>query len=203
MLASCDKQSAAPVQPQQHAKSEPLAQNGIAAGQPPAPVYHATPGLPGANEQGILLDKFKGQPLPVADFLGVNGKGITLDRFKGRPILLNLWATWCGPCVLEMPTLDRLAQQQADKLQVIVISQDIRGKEVVDPWWTEHKLTLLQPYTDPEDHMLAGLNNGDVGSGSLPTTVLFDKNGKEVWRMLGAMDWTSPRSAELLAEGMR
>jgi hypothetical protein len=51
--------------------------------------------------------------------------------------------------------------------------------------------------------MLAGLNNGDVGSGSLPTTVLFDKNGKEVWRMLGAMDWTSPRSAELLAEGMR
>jgi thiol-disulfide isomerase/thioredoxin len=146
---------------------------------------------------------YKGRPFPETDFLNLNGRGISLTRFKGRPVLLNLWATWCGPCVLEMPTLDRLAQQQAGRLEVVVVSQDLKGAAQVNPWWAAHKFRLLQPYTDPEDHMLAGLNGGDVGAGSLPTTVLFDKEGREVWRMLGAMDWTSPRAAELLAEGMK
>ena len=195
MLGSCDKQSAAPAQPQGEANAS------AAPKLESLPVSHT--GLPGPNEQGVLVDKFKGQPLPSADFLNLNGKGITLAKFKGRPILLNLWATWCGPCVLEMPTLDTLAQQQADKLQVIVISQDMRGRDIVGPWWAAHKPVLLQPYTDPENHMLSGLNGGDVGSGSLPTTVLYDKNGKEVWRMMGAMDWTSPRASELLSEGMK
>jgi len=195
LLAGCDKQSAAPAQPQQ--TQAPSASNGSAALPPSAE------GLPGPHEQGLLVEKYKGQPLPTADFLGLNGKGITLARFKGRPILLNLWATWCGPCVLEMPTLDKLAQAQADKLQVITVSQDLKGSAQVGPWWTEHKPVLLQPYTDPENHMLAGINGGDVGAGSLPTTVLYDKNGKEVWRMLGAMDWMSPRAQELLAEGLK
>lgn len=195
LLAGCDKQSAAPAQPQQ--TQAPLADNSATALPP------SSEGLPGPHEQGLLIEKFKGQPLPTADFLGLNGKGITLARFKGRPILLNLWATWCGPCVLEMPTLDKLAQAQADKLQVITVSQDLKGSAQVGPWWAEHKPVLLQPYTDPENHMLAGINGGDVGAGSLPTTVLYDKNGKEVWRMLGAMDWMSPRSQELLAEGLK
>jgi len=190
MLAGCDKQSASPAQPPAHdAVADAMA--------------HPQSGLPGPDEEGILIRDHHGEPLPKDDFLGLNGKGITLARFKGRPILVNLWATWCGPCVLEMPTLDKLAQQQADKLQVVTISQDLRGTEQVGPWWAAHKPVLLQPYTDPENHMLSGLNGGDVGRGSLPTTVLFDKDGKEVWRMLGAMDWTSPRSAELLAEGMK
>ncbi len=198
MLAGCDKQSTAPTQQQ---AGQTQAADTTTAKLDPLPPSAGT--LPGPNEQGVLRYEFKGQPLPAADFLNLNGKGITLAKFKGRPILLNLWATWCGPCVLEMPTLDKLAQQEADKLQVITISQDSKGSEQVGPWWTAHKPLLLQPYTDPENHMLAGLNGGDVGRGSLPTTVLYDKNGKEVWRMLGAMDWTSPRAAELLAEGTK
>ncbi len=201
-LAGCDKQSNSPAQPQHHTNTA-TASSGAPLKPKPDPLPVSQAGLPGPDEQGILNYDFKGQPLPTDDFLNLNGRGITLAKFKGLPILLNLWATWCGPCVLEMPTLDKLAQQQAGKLHVIVISQDLRGREAIAPWWAEHKPVVLLPYTDPENHMLAGLNGGDVGKGSLPTTVLYDKNGREVWRMLGAMDWTSPRSTELLAEGIR
>ena len=205
-LASCDKQSA----PVAQGSAKPSEQSSAQALPQAVPTPDAkriadkahAQGLPAPDEQGVLVYDHKGQPLPTADFLGLGGKGMTLAIFKGRPLLLNLWATWCAPCVAEMPKLDALAQQQADKLQVVTISQDLRGKELVAPWWAAHKPVLLQPYTDPELHMLAALNGGDVGAGSLPTTVLYDKNGKEVWRMMGAMDWTGPRAKELLAEGM-
>jgi thiol-disulfide isomerase/thioredoxin len=135
-----------------------------------------------------------GEPAPDFTFEGPEGEDVTLADFAGKPLLVNLWATWCGPCVIEMPALDELAVERNGKLQVIVISQDSQGQEKVDPFFKQRKFTALQPYLDPENQF--GFH---YGSGLLPTTVLYDAEGKEVARVLGAMDWRGQKAAEVIA----
>ena len=119
---------------------------------------------------------------------------VTLAAFKGKPLLLNLWATWCGPCIQEMPSLDRLAAERAGQLTVLAVAQDIQGGEVVDPWFARAGLSRLQPYLDPGNALL-----GDYNS-PLPVTILFDARGREVWRVTGALDWQGDAARELLGE---
>lgn len=122
---------------------------------------------------------------------------MTLAAFKGRPLLVNLWATWCGPCVAEMPTLDALAEREKARLQVIVISQDRKGRDLVAPWWAKRGFKLLKPYVEKQTELLAAFQS-DV----LPTTVLFDAQGREVWRVVGAMDWNGGRANTMMAEAL-
>lgn len=128
-------------------------------------------------------------------FEGPSGTPVKIADFKGKPLLVNLWATWCGPCIAEMPTLDALAGRQAEKLQVIVVSQDMKGREVVDPWWAKQSFKLLKPYIDAKSDLGFAFNTGMV-----PTTVLYDAQGKEVWRVIGGMNWDGPRANTLMAE---
>ena len=128
-------------------------------------------------------------------FVDPAGKPVTLAAFKGQPVLVNLWATWCGPCVKEMPSLDRLAARTKGQLRVLAISQDA-AKQAVDPvpaWWAKAGLANLQPYRDGENNL-----GFAYGGGQLPTTVLYDASGKEVWRVMGDMDWNGPEAAALL-----
>lgn len=192
LLSGCDRQSATVTQGSAAPAIDTKARDAA----------HAA-GLPAPDEQGVIDRKHAGDVLPSADFIGVDGQPLTLDKFRGRPILLNLWATWCGPCVAEMPKLDALAAAKADTLMVVTISQDLKGKEAVGPWWAAHQPHVLLPYTDPKNHILGAVNGGDYTRGSLPTSILYDREGREVWRMMGSMDWTGPRAAELLAEGMK
>lgn len=136
-----------------------------------------------------------GEAAPDFTFEGPEGEDVTLADFAGKPLLVNLWATWCGPCVIEMPALDQLAVERNGKLQVIVISQDSQGREKVDPFFKQRKFVALQPYLDPENQF--GFH---YGSGLLPTTVLYDAEGKEVARILGAMDWRGKKAAEVIAK---
>jgi thiol-disulfide isomerase/thioredoxin len=133
--------------------------------------------------------------MPIVAFEAPNGDQVTLGDFRGRPVLVNLWATWCGPCVAEMPTLDKLAAREAERLQVLVVSQDTQGRKIVDDYWNKQSFTLLQPYVDAK---------ADLGfafaTGMVPTTVLYDAKGKEVWRVIGGMNWDGPRANTLLAE---
>lgn len=138
-----------------------------------------------------------GNPAPGFAFEGPDGQEVTLADFGGKPLLVNLWATWCGPCVIEMPELDALAVERNGKLQVVVISQDSEGRKKVDPFFKDHKFTALQPYLDPENQF--GFH---YGTGMLPTTVLYDAEGKEVARVLGAMDWRGKKASALIAEAM-
>ncbi len=127
-------------------------------------------------------------------FTSAAGKKLTLADFAGKPILLNLWATWCAPCVKEMPTLDALAVAKGDALQVLTISQDLKGAELVTPFFEKAMFKKLQPWLDTDIawSMKLGAN--------LPMTILFDSSGKEVWRVSGGMDWTSAKAAALIAE---
>jgi thiol-disulfide isomerase/thioredoxin len=136
----------------------------------------------------------KGTPAPAASFNGPDGKPTTLD-VSGKPTLVNLWATWCAPCVKELPTLDRLAQSQK-AVRVLAVSQDDGPHPSVVAFLASHKIANLPAYQDPKMALSAAVGPDTV----LPTSILYDANGKEVWRYVGDLDWTSPEAAKLLAE---
>jgi thiol-disulfide isomerase/thioredoxin len=151
----------------------------------------ATPAAPAAPpEAGKIDHSHKGEAAPTLSFEGAVGKPTTLAAFKGKPVLVNLWATWCGPCVKEMPTLDALAAT----MPVATISQD-KDRATVDAWFAKQKFAHLTPYLDRDLGFSAAFN-----AASLPMSVLFDSTGHEVWRTEGGMDWTSPAAKAALAE---
>lgn len=136
-----------------------------------------------------------GKAAPTAPFRGPDDSVVTLEIFRGKPLLVNLWATWCAPCVAEMPTLDKLAAERGDRMTVIAVAQDLQGETVVDPWFQRAGLSTLQPYLDPLNGLLDALNS------ALPTTIYYDAQGREIWRVIGAIDWQGAEANALLAEG--
>jgi thiol-disulfide isomerase/thioredoxin len=135
----------------------------------------------------------KGEAAPSFAFVDPKGAKVTLANYRGKPVLLNLWATWCAPCVKEMPTLDTLAAREGDRLQVLTISQDFDPAKVA-PFFAKAKFVRLQPYIDTETAFSTGLGV------NLPTTILYDSAGRELWRMLGDTDWAGAAAAKLIAE---
>lgn len=151
----------------------------------------------GSDGQGfayVVQRGFQGQDAPDTAFADSDGKPVRLTDFRGKPVLVNLWATWCAPCVAEMPALDKLAKAAGDKRHVITVSQDLQGSKIVTPWMEKAGLTALPAYVDPENRLMDKYNS------ALPTTIYYDAKGKEVWRVIGAMDWTGKEAAALLAE---
>ena len=137
----------------------------------------------------------KGQPFPNVTFLDEEDTPMSYSPLLGQPTLVNLWATWCAPCVKELPTLDRLSKLKSAGVYVAPISEDEAPRASVEAFFTDHKLNLPM-YRDPKSSLSAALGPDTV----LPTTILYDANGKEVWRYVGDLDWTSPQAAKLLAE---
>ncbi len=177
LLGGCDRQTPAAVQPQSTASAAAAPEEG----QGPF--------------NGTLDIANRGSAMPDFTFTDPSGARLRTLDLKGKPVLINLWATWCGPCVLEMPTLDALAASHADKLKVVTISQDIGQAEAVGAFFKERKLTHLAPWLDPDNAMSQHYNTG-----VLPTTVLYDAEGREVWRMIGSHDWSGPRTDAMLAD---
>ena len=110
---------------------------------------------------------------------------VDLSSFRGRIVLVNFWATWCEPCVKEMPALDALQTRFAGQpFSVMAISEDRGGLPVVRKYYDEHGLDGLDIYLDP--HGEAGRAFGIRG---LPTTILLDRDGNELGRIEGAVEW--------------
>jgi len=144
---------------------------------------------------GKLDRSHKGEPMPVVNLVDNTGESLDLASFKGKPLLINLWATWCAPCIAEMPTLNALIGREP-KLEttILPISQDMGAADKVVEILRRRKLDHVEPWIDEQ---------GDLGfqyGGNLPVTVLFDSKGKEVWRYTGGNDWTSPKALKLIAE---
>ena len=175
-LAGCDRQSSGSAQQQEAA----------------AP---ATPAEP-AGPAGKIDRSHAGQAAPALSFLDPSGKQLALASLKGAPVLLNLWATWCAPCKAEMPTLDKLAGDEAGKLRVVTVSQDLKGAAEVAPFFAQQHFAHLEPWLDPDNNL--GFKLGG-GSAVLPTTVLYDRDGKEVWRVVGGFDWSSAEARNDIA----
>ncbi|WP_319951537.1 TlpA family protein disulfide reductase [Sphingomonas caeni] len=144
---------------------------------------------------GTLDRKHAGETAPTIAFQNPAGAKTSLADFRGKPVLLNLWATWCIPCVKEMPTLDTLAESLGDSVTVLALSQDSKDvPAVVDSFFQKAGFKRLQPYIDSDSAFSLSMGEG------LPVTILYDSNGKEVWRMRGGMDWTGQTARELIAE---
>lgn len=184
MTAGCDRKSASP---------EQAAEQANVASAEVARAPDEVTAAPSATAQAIDRGH-KGETGPTLAFVAPDGKPVTLAAFKGKPLLLNLWATWCGPCVAEMPTLDAAAVALKGKVRVIAVSQDLQGKDKVAPFFARRKFAALEPYLDPK------LGLSLAYQANLPTTILYDSNGAEVWRSLGGHDWTTPASTALIAE---
>lgn len=166
------------------------------AGQPEE---SASPGKDNKESafNGTLDISRRGDPIPDFNIALPDGTEKPLSGFAGKPLLLNLWATWCGPCVLEMPMLDELAARHDGNLTVLTVSQDFDGAEKVAPWFAERNFAKLEPWLDPQNDL--GFH---YGTGVLPTTILYDAEGKEVWRMIGGHDWSGARAEAMLADTM-
>lgn len=146
---------------------------------------------------GTFDTSHRGTIAPDVSFEGPDGAPVSLSDFRGRPVLVNLWATWCAPCIAELPTLDRLAVREQGKLHVLAVSQDLQGAEKVDPFFAERDFKTLAPYLDPEN----GLNFA-FNSGVMPTTILFDADGRELWRYLGDTDWDGAEARSMIDKAL-
>ncbi len=127
-------------------------------------------------------------PLSQVTFENAQGKHMTLADFKGKVVLLNIWATWCPPCVHEMPTLDKLQKLLGGKnFAVVPLSVDKGGIYTVKSFYDDNFISHLPIYVDPTTQVLDTLSI--LGT---PTTILINKQGEEIARTMGPEDWDQP-----------
>ena len=139
--------------------------------------------------------------MPELTFKDPNGNTLALADLKGTPVLLNIWATWCVPCVVEMPLLDALAGELGDDVKVLTVSQDLKGAEKVAPFFAQRDFEHLEPWLDQETELFKLF----AQDGLMPTTILFDAEGRELFRVAGDYEWDSEEAIaqirEAIAEG--
>lgn len=133
--------------------------------------------------------------LPALAFEDEGGRKRTLDEYRGRILLLNLWATWCGPCREEMPSLDRLQRKLAGaSFEVVALSIDAGGAAAVRRFYDEIGIRALSVFVDPSTRAAASL--GIVG---IPATLLIDREGREIGRRVGPAQWDGPEAVRSIS----
>jgi peroxiredoxin len=123
----------------------------------------------------------------------LGGGASALSEFHGKVVLLNFWATWCGPCRAEMPSLEALSHRFPSQDFVVVgISTDYEGSQIVQPFMESFGLTFPL-LLDPEMQV-----NDRYEIRSLPTSIVLDRRGVIRHKFFGAMDWNTPKNHDLV-----
>ena len=147
-----------------------------------------------AGAMAAFLVKPERQPVADIAFQDGTGGSLKLSQWKGRVVLVNLWATWCAPCRKEMPTLAKLQTELGSKdFEVVAISVDRKGAAVSSVFLQETGADSLKLYVEPTAVIL-----GDLQALGLPATILIDRKGNEIGRLLGPADWASPEAKALI-----
>ena len=135
---------------------------------------------------------------PKTIFFDTGGKELTLNDFKGRLTLVNFWATWCAPCRKEMPSLEVLSNQiGGDTFQVVTIATMRSSEEAVKKFFNDNNIIDLPKFRDPKGHLARA-----SGVAALPLTILLDRNGNEISRLIGDADWAQDETIEFIKKAI-
>jgi thiol-disulfide isomerase/thioredoxin len=121
------------------------------------------------------------------------GRNVTLSQFRGKPVVLNFWASWCPPCVAEMPALVQMQKQLGDKALVLAVSVD-SDENAYKQFVRDHNIDLLTVRDAKQ------VSNGLYGTFKFPETYIIDKNGRIVRKFVGEQDWTSPEIVDYVSK---
>ena len=133
-------------------------------------------------------------PMPTRTLTDAQGAETNLQAYQGEVIVLNLWATWCAPCVEEMPTLGALQRHFGDRLKVVPISVDGEADRA-------NAVRQLGELSDNSLPFLLDMSRGvlfDAQAAGMPVTIVYDRDGQERARLAGGADWASPEAIALL-----
>ena len=146
----------------------------------------------GAQAAAGKLVEGEPKPAPAFSFTDAEGRGCAASDFPGQGLVVNLWATWCLPCIAEMPALDRAQAALAGAgVRVLALSSDREGRAKVEPFFRDRGIRHLGLWLDPR-----GAAQRALGARGLPTTVVIDREGRERARLEGPAEWDTP---EMLA----
>lgn len=129
-----------------------------------------------------------GTPVPSFELSTVDGKTIEFSQLRGKVVVLNFWATWCGPCKEEMPALDRLSRQFDSRDVAILTITTEHERAGIQQFMKQFNSTLPVLLDEQRDVSLAFMVRG------LPTTVFIAKNGTVVGRAVGPREWDGPEA---------
>lgn len=138
-------------------------------------------------------DEAAAEPLPNVYFKDGDGKTIDLASLKGKVIFINFWATWCPPCIAEMPSINSLHGKFKDNGKVVFLMVDVDGNyQKSDSFMKKHQydLAVVSPASEIPPVFMQG---------AVPTTVILDPEGKMVYRQEGAADYSSAEMTEMIA----
>jgi peroxiredoxin len=145
--------------------------------------------LPVAERQVVRL----GEPAPNFQLRDLNGRQVALSELRGKVVLLNFWATWCGPCRVEMPAMEKLYRAfSRNDFEILAVSTDAQGASVTRPFQQENRLTF--PILHDADYRV-GLT---YGARSLPMTFMVDRQGIVRHQIFGARDWGATEAHQLV-----
>jgi thiol-disulfide isomerase/thioredoxin len=166
----------------------------VAAAQTAAPAASGVTRELATGALAAFLVKPERKPVPDAAFQDAAGKPLKMSDWKGRVVLVNLWATWCAPCRKEMPDLAQLQKELgSDQFEVVAISVDRKGVEASSAFLKETGADALKLYAEPTTTIVNELQV--IG---LPVTILIDRQGNEIGRLLGPAHWASPEAKALI-----
>ncbi len=139
-----------------------------------------------------------GDEAPNFTLRDLTGKVRSLSQFRGKVVLLNFWATWCGPCRIEMPAMEQLYQTfPRREFEILAVSTDVQGPAVTGPF--QQRMGLTFPILHDSEYR-TGLV---YGARTLPITFMLDRQGVVRQKIFGARDWASPEARELIQELMK
>ena len=134
-----------------------------------------------------------GEPAPNFQLRDMNGQLVALSDLRGKVVLLNFWATWCGPCRVEMPAMEQLYRTFSRKdFEILAVSTDAQGVAITRPFQQENHLTF--PILHDADYRV-GLT---YGARSLPMTFMVDRQGVVRHQIFGARDWGASEAHQLV-----
>ena len=131
-------------------------------------------------------------------FYRSNNDPIFLQSFSGSLTLVNFWATWCAPCLNEMPSLSNLQKLKGDKnFKVVTIATMRNSPKSIENFFDKMSIVNLTKYQDPKGKLARSLKIA-----GLPLTILLNKDNKEVARFIGDADWSSPQALKLIEKAI-